>query len=467
MQVIASNTKGAARRTALHLLAWLPLCPAVATAQDSSTAFAVAREFAALATRPYWPGFQPATIPLAVFDGRRTYLFHHPSPPGDFRPLEGTRVHVIDGRHSAVTANSSAEIGGTATATLLADRGALPARGLAAVALHEAFHVFQRARHPSWSGNEGDVFLYPVDDARLLALRRLETEALRRALAAPDSGMSACWTRAALGHRRERFAGMDSVFGRYERLTELNEGLATYVQLLPGDRPVVAFPTGEFAATEVRARIYVVGPALALLLDRFAPDWKTSLERDDSRALDLLLADALDGKAAAEPACGFSDADRALIERTARRDAESVVAARGTRRRLFEGRPGWRVVVRTSPERPLWPQGFDPLNVERVDGGLLHTRFLRLGNDAGEVGVIDEGGADIEALTVGAGAHPLFNGVREVIIAGLARPEATTDAGTVRVKAAGLALRFSGATVREEAKLLIIELPGAAAPERR
>ena len=52
-------------------------------------------------------------------------------------------------------------------------------------------------------------------------------------------------------------------------------------------------------------------------------------------------------------------------------------------------------------------------HVERVDGGILHTRFLRLGNDGATIEAVD-GAADLEAFTEAAGAHPLFNGVRRV-----------------------------------------------------
>ena len=439
----------------------LLLRPTLGAAQDESSAYAVAREFEALASRPYWPGYAPGAIPLAIFDGRRTLLFRHPSSADGFRPAGGTpAAQVHEGRHPAVTSNSSAEIGGVATATVLADgeRAKLPARSLAAVAIHEAFHVFQRARHPSWSGNEGDLLLYPVENARLLALRRMETEALRRALARRDVERSVCWARAALVYRQERFAGMDSAFGRYERLTELNEGLATYVQLLARAAPV-EFPRAEFAAADVRGRIYVVGPALALLLDRLSPDWKRSLEADDTQALDGMLAKALAGRDAAGPRlCRVSEQERATIARTARTDSASVTAVRTAKRRAFDGRAGWRVVVRAAPDRPLWPQGFDPLNVERVDGGLLHTRFLRLGNDAGELSVIDEAGVDLDALTVAAGAHPLFNGIREVVIAGLERPTVADTAGGVRIDASGITLRFSRAAARESGKTLMIDL---------
>jgi len=440
----------------------LALWPAVAAAQQDRLAHAVAREVERLATRPYWPGYDPAAIPLAVFDGRETLLFRHPSPPEGFRSFVGgsPAAHVFEGRHPAVTSNSSAEIGGVATATVLADgaRAAIPARTLAAVAIHEAFHVFQRARHPAWSGNEGDLLLYPVDDARLLALRRMETEAWRRALAGHDRAAAACWAKAALGARRERFGGMDSAFVQYERLTELNEGLAAYVQLLARDT-ALAFPAGEFAATDVRGRVYVVGPALALLLDRFAPGWKERLEAHDTQALDGMLAAALPaGAASGSRSCGLDAGERAAIERLARADTAAVIAGRIAKRREFDDRAGWRLVVRAAPGRPLWPQGFDPLNVDRVEGGLLHSRFLRLGNDAGEISAIDESDADLEALTVAAGRHPLFNGIREVVIAGIPHPDVVIERDSVRLRAPGLMLRFSGAAVRQLGKTLTIEL---------
>lgn len=74
----------------------------------------------------------------------------------------------MTGRHPAITANSSADIGGRSTATLMVDARSASGdvAGLAAVALHEAFHVFQREHHKGWVGNEGDMFTYRVDVRR-------------------------------------------------------------------------------------------------------------------------------------------------------------------------------------------------------------------------------------------------------------------------------------------------------------
>src|SRR5512134_2822599 len=439
------------RMAAAVILAVSAAAPAAAAAQAGGPELARARAIAAeverLGTAPLWPGYQPLRIPLAIYTGSATFLFRHPAPPEGFAPA-GDGVHRWEGRHPAATSNSSADIGGTSTATLLADgpRAAQQPTVLAAVALHEAFHVFQRARHKSWSGNEGDLFLYPFDDARLLALRRIESAEFGRALAAAAPDMAACHARGALEARRVRFAAMDSAFARYERASELNEGLATYIQIKATGGTTVTIPGAEWPATGVRDRFYAVGPALAFLLDRFRPGWREELERDDGQALDVMLGEAVMGsgeRGAGSGICRMDAGEKAAIEAAAARDAGAVVAARAARRRDFDQRPGFRVVVEAAEGKPLWPQGFDPLNVERVDGGILHTRFLRLGNDAGTIEGVD-GAADLEAFTEAAGAHPLFNGVRRVTFVLPGRPEVSREGGKTVVKGPGFSAEFAG-----------------------
>jgi len=427
-------------------------------------AYSFAREVERLAgVRSLWPGFDPMAIPLAVYDGERTYLFRHPAPPAGFVPVEHSEfaVHVYEGRYPAVTANTSVDIGGTTSATVVLDssEGYRSLTDLAAVALHEAFHVYQRERHPSWQANEGDLFMYPTDNARLLALRRLETEALRRALATSDPAESACWAGQALALRRKRFAYMDSVFATYERRTELNEGLATYVELVAVGRETAVLPTGGFDAAQVRRRAYATGAAFALLLDRFRPDWRESFEADDRQNLDAALQAALgadQGNLSGQ--CNFSDAEVAEAERVAAEDVATLLLRQAEQRAAFDSRPGWRVVVRAADGQPLWPLGFDPLNVESVKGGLLHTRFLRLGNDAGELQAIDEAGVDIEVLTEGIGRHPLFNGVRSATIAGLMKPEIRTEDRHVTIRAPGLTAQFQNARVQVSSTEVLVLL---------
>jgi hypothetical protein len=429
-----------------------------------ATALATARHVERIATtRGFWPGFDPLAIPLAIYDGKSTWLFRHPEPPPDFQPssISSIRSHVREGRHPAVTANSSAEIGGVPTATLLVDRprAADSALQLAAAAIHESFHVFQRRHHPHWQANEGDLFLYPIDDGDLLALRRLESEALREALATADPARAACLGRLTIEYRTRRFAAMDSAFSTYERGTELNEGLATYVELSALGRTAIDIPIEEFPAADVRRRGYTIGAGMAFLLDGLNPQWQHSLEAHEWQRLDEVLAGALVG-AVESPAggCALPAARVTQIIDVARRDAAGVATSRIARRKAFDSTRGWRVTLIAFGGEPLRPRGFDPLNIERVNGGLLHTRFLSLENNRCRVTAIDEGTVDIVALTEGLGPHPLFNGVRRVIITVPTSPVVSTDGDRVGIDTNGLQLECSGARVDVRPSEVVITL---------
>jgi hypothetical protein len=420
---------------------WLALLTAILAAaapnapkEPAVSVPAVLEQFERACRRPFWPGFEPCRIPLVVFDGEKTWLVRHPAPPPEFRAC-GLRddARVFEGLHASVRANTSVDLAGTASASAIL-RGPLrdPIR-LAALLLHETFHVFQGRRHPGWGANEADLFLYPVEDARALALRRLESRALRRALAAGQTRERAEWAACAIQTRRERFAQLPAAASGYERGTELKEGLARYVQWLGGDVDPL-FPDTEFPAAAVRDRAYSSGAAMALLLDALDPAWKGRLEEGDSRPLEDILASAA-GPAKPE---GFARAD---IERENRRAAAEVAALGAERERkrreILEG-PGWKLVL--EPAEPMQPQGFDPLNVERLSASeVLHTRFVKLSNSAGSVEVLG-----LRCLTESAGKHPLFEGIRRATIELPGPPRIEEEAGTIRITGEGLTVAYRG-----------------------
>jgi len=91
---------------------------------------------------------------VRAFDGNTTILLCHPSPPPEFVPLCGQPgVLVMPGQHPAVAGNSTREIGGVRTATVVATPGQnVDSTMLACV--EEVFHVFWLRRHTNFRPNE-------------------------------------------------------------------------------------------------------------------------------------------------------------------------------------------------------------------------------------------------------------------------------------------------------------------------
>jgi hypothetical protein len=426
--------------------------------RGQETAAAVSEEIRRIPPGSLWPGFDPANVPLAFFDGERTYLFRHPSPPPEFEPLPGRpAVRVFSGQHALVRANTSVVIGGAPVATQLSSRGDVrDVRELASVAVHEIFHVFQSTRHPKWGGNEVDLFTYPIDDAAQLQLSRLETEALRRALAAQRDDESACWASVALELRTRRFALLGDAGSAYERGTELREGLAQLVESRArgATTPTSILPRDGFPAGEVRTRSYAIGQAFGTLLDRFSRGWERLLETGD-RPLDDLLVASLRPRPRRRCRFSRSEIDESLAR--ARRSIELAALTRQAVRKDFLERGGWKVVV-VAGSPPLSVERFDPLNVERVGRGeILHTRWVKLAAPSGSVEVLDR-----RALTESAGAHPLFEGVRRLTVTGLPEePRVSNSDGSVSIRGPGLTADFRAAALRRDDQTLFETLEKA------
>lgn len=435
----------------------LPFAPG----EDSGEgiAFAVASRVGRIVPGSLWPGFDPASAPLAIFDGERTYLFRHPTPPRGFESVPGRpETFATAGQHELMRANTSIEIGGVKTATILLSAGDTRSAGeLSSLAVHEMFHVFERTRHPKWTANEADLFTYPIDDASQLQLSRLEAEALRRALSAKRDRDAGCWAAAAMELRRRRFAGLGDRGAAYERGTELNEGLARLVEsrALGGTSGATILPKEEFSAGEIRSRGYAVGHALAALLDRFAPNWESRFESGVDLSLDLLLTDVLETRPTGR--CRFSRAELDESLARARRSIELAQLTREAVRRDFLARAGWRVVI-VAGSRPLSVEFFDPLNVENVGPGeILHTRWIKLVSEAGAIEVLDR-----RTLTEAAGKHPLFQGVRRITVTGIPdEPQVGSKGGSLSIRAKGITADFRGARIVREGQALTVVLEDA------
>jgi hypothetical protein len=444
-------------RNLVALTLWLTPCAVAAQAAAPAGPAAVLAEFDRMAARDLWPGFAPRETPLAFWDGTRTLLVRHPAPPGaGWASIGIPGVVARDGRLPQLTANSSDTIGGVMTGTVMPAPPGRSATSQAALAMHELFHVFQRTHHTRWSANEADAFTYPATDEGLLAARRREYALLRKALLTRDRGDAACHAAVALSERAQRFARMKPEHAAYERLSEMNEGLATYVQWrAAGARDEVAVPDSLPMPDAVRAHAYHAGPAWGRLLDRFAPTWRASLEREDTLSLDALLRRAVGAVETERWQCGLTNAERTAIDEGATRDVAQLAATLRRAREGFERAPGRRLEV-DGAASTLFPMGFDPLNLlQTAPGEILHRRYIKLGNARGAVEVLDR-----ESMSAAAGAHPLFNGVRRMVITGLGPEFSARAAGdTVVLEGRGVSGRFAPARLTVAGDTVRVVLP--------
>jgi hypothetical protein len=391
--------------------------PATAVPRRPVGALSTDSAVAAMTAAPLWPGFDPMRTPVALFDGTRTWLFRHPGPPSGYVAVAGRPgVAAREGRDLAITANSSAPLGGVPTATVMLDPR-WSVTDAAAVTIHELFHVFQRATHPQWEANEADLFTYPFEDSLALALRREETNALRRAIETPTDETARCWARAFVDARTRRFAVISPEASAYERGTELNEGLAHYVEQRAAGRSIRL--ADDPPPAQVRQRAYAVGAGIGVVLDRVHPRWRDRIESSPNPRpwLDSTLASVV-GPAGGTMRCVASEAERAGWMAQASLDVRHLLAERDSTRSAYLARPGWRLEIDPG-STAFFPRRFDPLNVARLSATeVLHSRYLTLQGELGTIELL--GGA---ALTEGAsGVHPLFSGIRRVTLTGLRLP---------------------------------------------
>jgi len=308
------------------------IAPVATAAQQASEhdVFAFVRALDDAGARHVWPGFNPSEWPIALFDGQQTVLIRHPSPPPEFAPMPGrSGVLAMSGRHPAVVWNSTKDIGGVRTATVIATPDQEVESTMLA-SIEEVFHVFWLGRHTNFRPNEMARYAYPVKDSRNLQSILTEDEALARALEAEDAQEAAGWAAAAIRIRRERLPQLSDDDRAFETGLEMMEGTANYVARMAvgqNGKPTAERLRVERQPDQIRWRFYDTGAAICFLLDRFQPDWKARIDGE----IELTTTDLLEAAVArmnVQPAA-FSAAEAARFED----GAASGIAALSERQR--------------------------------------------------------------------------------------------------------------------------------------
>jgi hypothetical protein len=411
-----------------------------------------------------WPGFDVTAYPVAIFDGTRTLLLRHPSPPEGFEHLEGhDGVWVYSGKHPAMRWNSNADIGGVRTATLLLTIE--PGRSVeyeAHILYHEIFHLFSKPLHPSWTPNEMWRFSYPMGDLENYRQLLLEEEALARAVESSSDEEAASWAVAALEIRTDRQERLRQEHLTFETLLELQEGTAVYM-----GRSTIGIATETERLREdrgpdgIRWRCYETGAAVAVILDRLLPGWKVELDAKPETTLTGLLKKAV--KAADVQAASFSDDELARTSARAEGAVAELTAKRAQLYQVFDER-GKKVIVRLSSDGERFAFGrFDPMAVEVLEHGeALHANLLTSTHPRGEFRLTNPHFArrsldGVIAFTSPAGEHPFLQGYQKIAVSGFQGEPAVERTGSVvSVEAEGLSISFDGAEVESTDEALII-----------
>lgn len=194
-----------------------------------------------------------------------------------------------------------------------------------AMIAHEAFHVFQGRELNHEFANESQIKLYPCLSIKNNVGNSLEATALEECLLEKDDAIARDAAIRWLAIRKDRRADMDPRMIEYEDRNEFIEGTAKYVEVklmevLQGSKPepTLWFAQGfegfddlswhrentinamgrvmrgevnvnndRYGTSPVRFRLYYSGTAIALLLDRFSPNWKNDIA-DPSETLTSL-----------------------------------------------------------------------------------------------------------------------------------------------------------------------------------
>lgn len=402
-----------------------------------------------------WPGFKPGEIPTAIFDGINTYLFKHPSPPEEFMVLkEREDTCLFDGQHSQVRGNSRVQLNGIWTATsVLRTHSRLTGekysmQSLAGIIIHEQFHVFQKLKHTDWRPNDGYLFNYPLDTPDMLALRRMETEAIRRAVVAQSHKEVYGWVREAFKWRDKRYPLLDDVLIQYEGELQRFEGLAEYIEYKSGSRDLTRIPVDPgFAPGAIRHLGYLLGRWSAVILDRLEPNWKEIMESGEAEYLHEILKTTV---SSTDHTCGFSDEEQESFLQKAKEDVENRGQTVQRLRKEFGSQPGYRIEF-VSPKTPLGVLMFFANRTEALSQReLLHSFLLMLRNENGSLSV-----RDLMSIT----ENDSSIGVVKLTVAGIIeKPVIENIEGKIKVTAKGFQAEFNKAEVEECQNLIKIVL---------
>ena len=399
--------------TVVVLLAAATPVTAQAPLDTAATLDSVAREVLRLGRahgESIWPGYRPDTIPLVfVLPTRGSFLFGWTGAlPAGYTAVPGFANVGWRDQQLPGAASTSASIAGRGVAQVaIGSANSLDGAQLVGTAMHEAFHVFQRASiRPGKRFGTGEnsilVSTYPVFDLENESAFALEGRILAAAATASPKARKTDLARQFLGVRRARHSRLTSEFSSFDQASEMNEGLANYalakaLQLIVASGPPSWRASAKSELTSMHAqlanllgaenlslrfRYYQTGPALATLLDELAGrTWKSRLVAENWTLQDMLASvtgierPAEEARASAHRAFGMAER-RAETQRR----IERLKASRLAKVDTVLSAPGIKLVLLADslPGGAFNSCGYDPQNLLQVTPKMqIQTRWWR------------------------------------------------------------------------------------------
>lgn len=275
--------------------------------------------------------------PMMVVDPRtRVVVANQADVEGQLHPRDGVFFGVLPAGANA--ANTSVVWGGVRWIQLLwplpADR-----ERRAVLMMHESFHRLAEQLPIAEVASGDNAHLDSLDGRYYL---QLEWRALAAALRATTEVKRRAAVGDALAFRQARRVAFPDSAAAEDGL-ELNEGLAEYTGVIVGlsdpaarvDAALRDLGDAVKAPSFVRSFAYATGPALGVLLDRYAPGWRTRIAQGRSLSEILAAAVAVPRPDVDRAAAAYGGAELRAAEQV--RAAERDAIIRRHRERLVDG----------------------------------------------------------------------------------------------------------------------------------
>ncbi|MBN2135076.1 MAG: hypothetical protein JW737_05055 [Acidobacteria bacterium] len=408
-----------------------------------------------LSHKNLWDGFDPQSIPLVVFDGTNTYLVNHPNPPKDFMEHENETWMVYTGLYPAVRANTSIKLNDISIAVVMLRDLSMEKDYIlknAGLILHEKFHVYQAEKYPGWGTNEAVLFMYPYREEENILLRKMELYALVKAFKAKGKKESLDWLRQAIDLRSQRYESISPEFSNYERRVELVEGSATYIEHIATNNPLIQTDdVPSFEPTETRKRAYTTGYLLISLWHKYNPDGLKKLDCIEGSYPDQLISAFLKNHKSSN---AIPESVKKEYTELTKNQIVKINTEIKSYLKSFEDPDEYKIIVDSSAN-PLFPKGFDPMNIISVDKKrIIHKRFLKLGNKNSNLEMLNTSG-----ITTGTDKHPLYYGITKAEFnLGKKQPTFEQQNTNLKITTDSLKLELNNVDITQDGKTYIVKL---------